>query len=172
MIRGDQAKVSMAVDVTPDDAFRIFTEEIDRWWRRGLEYRVSGKNRGILHLEPRVGGRLFESIETAKGTHVVESGTVLAWEPPSRLLLAWQISSQWVYDPALLTELELTFSPAAGGGTLITLEHRNLERFGRDAARHAERLNGGWPTKLDTFAAYADTGATVSREAGCPTSSS
>jgi hypothetical protein len=36
------------------------------------------------------------------------------------------------------------------------LEHRNLERFGVDAERHAERLRGGWPTMVGGFARYAD----------------
>ncbi len=43
-----------------------------------------------------------------------------AWEPPSRLLLDWQINCDFGYDPDLLTEVELSFTPAAGGGTLVT----------------------------------------------------
>jgi uncharacterized protein YndB with AHSA1/START domain len=83
-------------------------------------------------------------------------GKVLAWELPSRLLLAWQISCEWGFDPDLLTEVELSFTQAEGGGTLVRLEHRNLERFGTDAVRHVERLNGGWPTRLGDFATYAN----------------
>ncbi len=55
-----------------------------------------------------------------------------------------------------MTEVELTFAPVASGGTLVTLEHRNLERFGSDAAIHAERLRGGWPTRMAEFASLAD----------------
>ena len=33
MVPGDQAKVSMLVRVAPEDAFRIFTEEIDAFTR-------------------------------------------------------------------------------------------------------------------------------------------
>jgi len=71
-------------------------------------------------------------------------------------LLGWQIDHTWRYDPALLTEVELTFAPTDTGGTRVTLEHRNLERFGSDAARHAERLGGGWPARLAEFAEYAN----------------
>jgi hypothetical protein len=39
------------------------------------------------------------------------------------------------------------------------LEHRNLERFGADAARHAEKLGAGWPERLAEFARYADASA-------------
>src|SRR2546428_14125413 len=52
-IPGDQARVSVVVGVPPDVAFRIFTEEIDLWWRRGLKYRVAGTNPGSIHMEPR-----------------------------------------------------------------------------------------------------------------------
>jgi hypothetical protein len=84
---------------------------------------------------------------------------VLAWEPPTRLLLGWQINRNWGYDPALVTEVELTFAPAEDVGTLVTLEHRNLERFGAEPARHAEKIRGGWPTEPTEFARYADTHA-------------
>jgi hypothetical protein len=72
----DHVKVSVSVAVEPSVAFRTFTEEIDLWWRRGLRFRVAGKNRGIIHLEPRLGGRLFESFDTNAGTRVFETGKV------------------------------------------------------------------------------------------------
>ncbi len=89
-VAGDQVRVSVLVAVEPGDAFRLFTEEIDQWWRRGLKYRVAGTRRGIIHLEPRVGGRLFESFEMPSGTRVVETGRVTAWEPPARLVFEWR----------------------------------------------------------------------------------
>jgi uncharacterized protein YndB with AHSA1/START domain len=98
--------------------------------------------------------RWFERDESGAET---DWGDVLAWDPPTRLLLAWRLTTQWLYDPDLLTEVELTFAPAEGGGTLVTLEHRNLERFGADAARHAETLGGGWPGFLGEFARYVET---------------
>jgi uncharacterized protein YndB with AHSA1/START domain len=82
---------------------------------------------------------------------------VLAWEPPSRLLLGWQLNSRWTYDLDFLTEVELTFAAAEGGGTRVTLEHRNLERFGADAQTQAEKLGGGWPRFLAEFAEYVET---------------
>ena len=83
-------------------------------------------------------------------------GKVLAWEPPSRALLAWQLNSQWTYDPDFVTEVEMTFAPLDGGGTRVTLEHRNLERFGANAQQHAESMRGGWPRFLGEYAQYAD----------------
>jgi uncharacterized protein YndB with AHSA1/START domain len=103
-------------------------------------------------IEPHAGGRWYERDEGGKET---QWGRVLAWEPPQRVLLAWQINSQWRYDPGLSTELELIFEAQAGGGTRVTLEHRNLERFGADAEAHAQKIRGGWPAVVGHFAAYA-----------------
>jgi hypothetical protein len=72
-------------------------------------------------------------------------------EPPHRLPLAWQIGADWAYHPDLLTELELSFKAQTPGGTIVTLEHRRLERLGSDAARVREMLDGGWPTLLCEF---------------------
>lgn len=52
--------------------------------------------------------------------------------------------------------VELTFAPRAGAGTRVTLEHRDLERFGDDAARVADQVGGGWPRFLAEFVAYVD----------------
>lgn len=130
---GDQARVSVSVAVAPADAFRIFTEEIDQWWRRGSKYRVSGKGRGILHLEAGVGGRLFEEIASAGGPRVIETGRVTAWEPPARLVLEWRGVN---FAPSETTEVEVTFDPAPSG-TLVTVTHRGWSRIRPDhPARH------------------------------------
>ena len=139
------------VKAAPARAFTLFTEHFSDWWPKD---KTIGTNPFVaVVVEPQPGGRWFE--RDAEGNET-NWGKVLAWEPPGRLLLGWQINTQWQYDPDFLTELELTFVPAETGGSLVTLEHRNLERFGADAARMAETLGGGWPTFLDIFVGYAD----------------
>lgn len=141
---------TIQVKAAPDRAFDLFAAHMGHWWPKGG---AIGKNPHVAVLvEPRAGGRWLE--RDAEGNET-PWGKVLAWEPPSRLLLGWQVNCDWGYDPDLLTEVELTFAPAEGGGTRVTLEHRNLERFGADAQRHVEKLRGGWPTRLAEFAAYA-----------------
>jgi uncharacterized protein YndB with AHSA1/START domain len=142
---------SVQVKAAPARAFDLFTSHIEHWWPKG---KTIGKAPHVaLVLEPWAGGQWFERDANGNETHW---GKVLAWEPPSRLLLGWQINCEWGYDPDLVTEVEVTFAPTEGGGTLVTLEHRNLERFGADAVRHAERLGGGWPLRLAEFVQYAD----------------
>jgi hypothetical protein len=87
---GDSARVTVTVAVAPPLAFEIFTEEIDRWWRRGLKFRHAGTRGGFLRIEPELGGRLFESIDGGDGPHVLEVGRVRVWDPPRRLAFSWR----------------------------------------------------------------------------------
>jgi hypothetical protein len=138
---------TVQVNAPPARAFELFASRIGRWWPKTTSV---GKTPFVdVIMEPRVGGRWFE--RDAEGAET-QWGHVMAWEPPSRLLLAWQLNSQFTYDPDLVTEVEVTFAPAAEGGALVTLEHRHLERFGADAEKIATQLGGGWPTMLGHFA--------------------
>jgi uncharacterized protein YndB with AHSA1/START domain len=150
---------SVQVKVPPARAFELFSSQIGRWWPGKT---IGKKPHADIVIESRAGGRWFE--RDAEGEET-QWGKVLAWDPPSRLLLGWQINAEFAFDPNLLTEVELTFKPAEGGGTIVTLEHRNLDRFGADAARIVEKIRGGWPTKIDGFAAYADAAAKEARYA-------
>jgi uncharacterized protein YndB with AHSA1/START domain len=123
---GDQVRVSVQVAVDVDEAFRIFTEEIDRWWRRGPRFRASGAAPGgLLHLEPRVGGRLFESFDGPAGPCVVTTGRVTAWEPPARLAFEWRGVN---FGPSDTTEVDVRFEPR-GDGTLVTVVHRGWSKL-------------------------------------------
>jgi hypothetical protein len=79
---GDRASVTISVAVAPELAFALFTEEIDRWWRRGPRFRNAPGERGFIRIEPGVGGRVFESFGDGQGERVVEIGRTLAWDPP------------------------------------------------------------------------------------------
>lgn len=127
-VPGDQARVSVSVRTDPAEAFRVFTEDIDLWWRRGLKYRVAGKRRGIIHLEPKVGGRLFESFDGAREQKVVETGRVTVWDPPARLVFQWRSVT---FAPSESTEVEVTFEPS-GESTLVTVTHRGWSEIRDD----------------------------------------
>jgi hypothetical protein len=150
---GDRARVSVLVAVPPDVAFRVFTEEIDQWWRRGLKYRVSGKNRGVLRLEAGVGGRLFEEIESEAGARVVETGHVTEWEPPSFFALEWRNVN---FSKTEKTRVEVAFD-ASPSGTRVTVTHSGWSAIRPDhPARHGLdvpaflRMNGMWWGELLT----------------------
>lgn len=140
------------VKAPPARAFDLFASHMGRWWPKG---RTVGKADHVaVVLEPRAGGQWFERDAQGVETHW---GKVLAWEPPTRLLLGWQLTSQFAYDPDFMTEVEVTFQPLANDGTLVTLEHRQLERYGADAEKIAAQLGGGWPTMLNHYADLAST---------------
>ena len=155
---GDEASATVLVAVPIEIAFRAFTEEIDLWWRRGLRYRVARADRGILHLEPRVGGRLFESIATESGTRVVETGTITSWEPPTRIVFTWRAVN---FAPSEKTEVEVTFAPSASG-TLVTVRHRGWSairpdhpaRHGEDVPRFIGNMGRWWGDLLTSLREY------------------
>lgn len=137
MVPGDQAKVSVLVRVRPEDAFRIFTEEIDGWWRSGRRFRM-GKDRSVVHLEPKLGGRLFETFRAPSGAEkVVASGIVTAWDPPARLVFEWRVAN---FRPDESTEVEVLFE-ATTSGTYVTVVHRGWAKIRPDhPARHGEEM--------------------------------
>ena len=131
-------------------AFELFTMHMTGWWGSRTP---APKPAVAVVVEPYVGGRWFE--RAADGEETVW-GCVLVWEPPHRLVLGWQLNSQFVYDPALLTEVEIIFTPTPAGGTRVALEHRNLERFGADAAEMAGKIGTGWPRQIGQFVQFAN----------------
>lgn len=141
---------SVVVRISPERAFTAFTRDLGRWWPR--DHGIGPRPQVSAVIEPHPGGRWYEV--DAEG-QISEWGKVLAWEPPHRVLLAWQIDARWKFDPTLVTEVEVRFV-AEDGGTRVTLEHRDLERFGPSAREHAGRLGGGWPTLIDRFVAFIE----------------
>src|SRR5439155_20279150 len=89
-----------------------------------------------------------------------DTGKVVVWEPPTRLVLAWQITPEWTFDPDLITEVELRFTAEGEGVTRVELEHRNLERVGEnpEATRTAVDSPGGWTAILESFKAQVSEG--------------
>lgn len=145
-------KLAVSVKLSPDRAFEVFTGRMGEWWPKG---KTIGKNphRKVV-IEPHAGGRWYEEDE---GGTQSDWGRVIDWEPPHRLLLAWQLDASFTYDPDLETEVLLTFQ-SDGTGTRVELEHTNLQRFGPSAERVAHQLAGGWPTRLQDFVEFANRG--------------
>ena len=142
----------VTVPLPPDKAFELFTEGLDRWWPRSHTIGTSAIKQAVV--EPRAGGRWYEIGDDGSEC---EWGQVLAWEPPRRVVLAWQITSDWRYDPQLLTEVEATFTDRGDGTTTVSVEHRNLDRFGAgaDAMRTVFSAPNGWPGLLNAYATAA-----------------
>lgn len=142
---------SVHVKAAPPRAFEIFTAGASRWWLKTHTINPTKSPQKDVVIEPRAGGRWFERGEDGSEC---SWGQVLAWEPPSRLLLAWQINADFTYDPALITEVEVRFTPD-GTGTLVELEHRLLERMGERGIGMRDAFTRGWGLLLDSFTQHA-----------------
>jgi uncharacterized protein YndB with AHSA1/START domain len=139
------------VSQPPAKAFELFTTRMGEWWQEG----TPGANPAVaITLEPFPGGRWFEVDAAGVETRW---GKVIEWQPPARLLLIWEMNSRFQHDPGVVTEIEITFSETASGGTRVDLEHRKLEAYGADAERLAESINKGWPKQLAGFVRFAET---------------
>ncbi len=131
---GDQARATVLVAVPLEEAFRVFTQEIDLWWRRGLKYRVAGKRRGIIALEGHANGRLFESFADDEGREqVVETGRVTHWDPPHSFRLTWRNIGFAAHEQ---TQVEVNFV-ASASGTQVSITHSGWADIRADhPARH------------------------------------
>jgi uncharacterized protein YndB with AHSA1/START domain len=133
-------------------AFEVFTDGIDRWWPRQHHIGTSPLERTVV--EPRAGGRWYSICEDGSECDV---GKVLTWEPPRRLVLAWQITASWKYDASFVTEVEVTFTAEGPRRTRVDLEHRDLERYGDSAPTLRKSIDAptGWGLIIEEFARVA-----------------
>jgi len=146
-IRPAPVRRSIFVNAPQAHAFEVFTSGIGSWWPKTHAIGDAELDKPVI--EPREGGRWYQlGIDGSE----CDIGKVLAWEPPARLLLAWQLDADWHFDPRLQTEVEIHFTPE-GDGTRVNLEHRHLERTGDRADEMAEMVGspGGWTAVLQLY---------------------
>jgi uncharacterized protein YndB with AHSA1/START domain len=157
MVEQQQAGVavrqSVVVDAPQERAFTVFTRDMTSWWPMDA-YSIAPGPMAEAVIEPREGGRWFERSEDGSEC---DWGRVLAWDPPKRVVLAWQISPQWQYDAALHTEIEVRFIAEDERRTRVELEHRKLENYGELAEQMRAILGSddGWGSLLRRFSESA-----------------
>jgi uncharacterized protein YndB with AHSA1/START domain len=144
---------SILVAATQAHAFAVFTAGFGSWWPLESHHIGLQPARSAV-IEPRVGGRWFE--QGIDGSEC-RWGRVLVWEPPARLVLCWQLSAEFRYDPELHTEIEIRFIAEAERSTRVELEHRGLEAYGEAAQRMRSAFDSenGWAGILQNYAAAA-----------------
>jgi len=147
----EPVRKSLRVRSNAERAFRVFTQEMDSWWPR--THHIGNSPMKSVVVEPRTGGSIYTNQED--GT-ICRWGSVVAWEPPYRFVMAWQIDPTWKFEPYLskCSEVELLFTPSDDGTTLVELEHRGLHKHGAGASKMREQINsaGGWGSLLALFA--------------------
>lgn len=140
---------SVRVSASAERAFHIFTRRFDRWWPRS--HHIGEVPVKEFVLEPFVGGRWYERREDGSEC---QWGKVLGWEPPARLVLAWQLNPKFAYDPELVTTVEVRFVAESAEVTRVELEHRDLERMGDEARPLRDKLDSpsGWGAIIEAYA--------------------
>jgi uncharacterized protein YndB with AHSA1/START domain len=99
-------------------------------------------------FEGRLGGRIFERLGDGS-EH--DWGTVLAWEPPARVVFDWQP----IRERPGVTEVEVCFVDR-GASTDVELVHRYWERLGQVARDVRAGYVGGWDTVLGEYLRVAE----------------
>ena len=134
--------------------FEAFVRTIGAWWP--VTPFSAGRDRvRDVTFEPCQGGRVYETWQD--GTEV-DWGRVLAWAPPERFVMTWNMTS-------VATEVELTFAELGPQLTRVTVEHRGWKRLtreelGKDCALPGGYLGGayreGWARILGCLAAMTE----------------
>lgn len=151
----EPVRKAIRVKARPERAFKVFAEQMDTWWPKS-HHIGSSPMKGIV-VEGRPGGAIYT--EQEDGTHCPWA-SVVSWEPPHRFVFAWHVTPAWSYEPdvARASEVEVTFTAADDGTTLVELEHRHFERHGEgwQGMREAVGGEGGWNGMLVLYAAKAE----------------
>jgi uncharacterized protein YndB with AHSA1/START domain len=136
-------RTQIVVEAPIERAFRVFTEDFGSF--KPPEHNLLGVEIAETVFEPREGGHLYD--RAVDGSEC-RWARVLAYEPPDRVMISWDISPQWQL------EIEVRFVSEAPERTRVELEHRNLERHGDgwEGVRESVGGEGGWPLYLQRFA--------------------
>ena len=144
---------SITVNASLEHAFEVFTAGFDSWWPR--EHHIGSSPMTEAVIESRAGGRCYA--KQVDGTEC-DWGRILTWDPPHRFVLAWQINSDWVYEPDLAksSEVEVRFSPVPGGtrSTWCTVISNGWDPEARPCVGRG--CPGGWGTLLEMFKSRAE----------------
>ncbi|PLP56641.1 ATPase [Mesorhizobium loti] len=141
----------VVVEAPIEHAFKVFTEQFGSF--KPPEHNLLAVPIAETVFEPRVGGHIYD-----RGVDGSECrwARVLAYEPPKRVLLSWDISPQWQIetDPGKTSEWEVWFTAETASRTRVELEHRHLERHGLGWESERDGVAGdqGWPLYLKRFA--------------------
>lgn len=142
---------SVVVEAPIERAFKVFTEQFGSF--KPSEHNMLSVPIAETVFEPRVGGHVYD-----RGVDGSECrwARVLAYEPPNRVLLSWDISPRWQIetDPEKTSEWEVRFTAETANRTRVDLEHRKLDRHGDGwpGVRDGVAGDQGWPLYLQRYA--------------------
>ena len=144
-------EASIVVEAPIERAFSVFTTDIGSWWPP--EHHILQAELAEMVFEAREGGHVYDRGVDGSECHWAR---VLVYEPPTRVVLSWDVSPRWQIeqDHARTSEVEVRFVPEGPARTRVEVEHRHLERHaeGWEQLRDAVASPDGWPLTLRRFA--------------------
>ena len=152
IVQNTTVKKTLRVAVPIEKAFQVFTERMGAWWP--ATHHIGGTPFKDVIVEPRAGGRWFE--RDAKGTEC-EWGSVIGYEPPSKLLLAWHLQPDFKFSPdkSRASEVALEFIAEGPESTRVEFEHRHIDRHGEGWEKMRASVDPGWGQVLAGYVAAA-----------------
>ena len=138
-------QASIVVEAPIERAFSVFTEDIGSWWPP--EHHILQAELADMVFEPRQGGHVYDRGIDGSECHWAR---VLAYEPPTRVVISWDVSPQWQIeaDPAKTSEVEVRFvseSPPRPASSLSTATWSVTARVGsRCATPSGPPMGGRW----------------------------
>lgn len=146
---------SITVQAPIKEAFRVFTEDFGRF--KPPEHNLLGADIAETVFETSVGGYVFD--RGVDGS-VCRWARVLAYDPPERVVISWDISPNWQIetDPDRTSEVEVRFRAESPNRTRVELEHRHLDRHGSgwEGVRDGVDADQGWPLYLHRYSKLID----------------
>jgi len=146
-------RTSIVVDAPQQLAFDVFTQDMGGWWPP--DHHILEGELAEMVFELRAGGRIYDvGVDGSE----CQWARVLAFEPPGRVVISWDITTEWKLEPDLArtSEVEVRFVAEGPERTRVELEHRHLDRHGEgwQNMRGAVGSPGGWQGGLQRFAEH------------------
>jgi len=146
--------ISRKVALARGDAFTAFVDRIGTWWPKDMTW--AGERLAGISIEPRLNGRATE--RDASGA-TREWGTVLSFERPSHIVIAWQKTPAGDAEPseATASRVDVRFNAVDPQTTEIVVVHRDFPRHGDGWQGYRAKMGSktGWPRLIELYAASA-----------------
>jgi len=154
MTTATDVRREITVAASPERAFDLFTNHMAEWWPS--EHHVASSPVIAMTVEPRVGGRVYDSCEDGSDS---AWGQVTEWDPPTRFGFAWMITNTWQLetDVEKASRVAVSFIPE-GDRTRVVLVHNDFWRLSDGGAGMAEAVGApdGWGAGLRRFVEFVD----------------
>lgn len=136
------------------EAFKYFTVDFSKWWPLDTHSCTAMSTKGRRRprscvFETFVGGRI---IECADDTEQHLWGTVVDWDPPTRVTFTWHPGRR----PETAQTVVVSFR-VVPEGTEVVLIHSGWEKLAEEAARSRASYDNGWESVFrGAYGGYVD----------------